>query len=69
MKKYTVLVEILEGYDEFWEEINAGGGTGVDDILCLVKDSLVNGGFDVSANGNVTITMVKFEDTRTRIPQ
>lgn len=45
MKKYTIEIEITEGNDEFWEDINLRGVSGCDEVLESVKLSVEDTGF------------------------
>jgi len=61
MRKYTLTVEILEGSDEFWEELRDTGSTGADDITSMVRDALVVHGFDAYGT-DAKVTLTKYED-------
>jgi hypothetical protein len=47
MKTYKFEVTIREGNDEYWEEITAGGRTGVDDVQMWLFDMMAQESVDV----------------------
>ena len=60
MKKYTMLVEVTEGNDEFWESLRAESKTGCDEILQFVDNSINQG--DETTGMEYEVRLVKFED-------
>ena len=46
MKRYQLLIDIEEGSDEFWEELERNGTTGCDEITDEIKEALRNHGLD-----------------------
>lgn len=59
MKRFTFEIVIEEGNDEFWESITAGGKSGCDEVLEMVKNDLWQQGLDEQ---NCSIKLVKFVD-------
>lgn len=60
MKKYTIVVEITEGNDEFWESLTAESKSGCDEILQFVDNSINQG--DETMGMEYEVRLVKFED-------
>ena len=56
MKKYTIQIEIPEGSDEFWDEINKRGSTGCDEVIDELKSLLEYYYTDYK------VSLVSFED-------
>lgn len=42
MKKYIIEIELLEGNDEFWEDINTRESSGCDDVMFLIAREVLN---------------------------
>lgn len=57
MKKYTFKVTLTEGNNEFWEDLEARGITGCDDLIEELKSALDAGGVDFT-----DVTLVEFTD-------
>lgn len=57
MKKYTFEIEITEGNDEFWENIE--GKSGCDEVQECITKILGNYGFHT--NYNCKITLKKYD--------
>lgn len=57
MKTYKVEVIIREGCDEFWEELQSLGKSGVDEIRQCVLEAVYNSGFP-----EAEVNIVEFTD-------
>jgi hypothetical protein len=65
MKKYTIEVVIVEGSDEFWDDINKRNVTGCDEVLKMVEEHLTSIGINFEIDGHVfssSIKVSRFED-------
>ena len=60
-KSYTFEITIIEGNDEFWEEINEKGITGCDEVKESIETCLQTQGY--YAGDNCSVILKKFEDT------
>jgi len=60
MKKYTFELTLLEGCDEFWEDILEDGKCGADELMLTINGILDSSGFTV--NTDCLIKLTKFED-------
>jgi hypothetical protein len=63
MRKFSFLVTIFEGNDEFWEELDKENSTGIDEIKDAIEDALDTVGFSVD-NENVTLELKEFHWTK-----
>ena len=59
MKTYTFEVTIYEGADEWWEQITAGGRTGVDDVQLSLFDALSENNINIDLRD---IKLIKYKD-------
>lgn len=57
MKRFVFQIIIEEGNDEFWEEVNANPGKGVEDLHIMLRECLSHAGMDDS-----DIRLVEYTD-------
>jgi hypothetical protein len=59
MKKYTIEVVIVEGSDEFWDDINERNVSGCDEVLDMVKQQLTGIGINFEYDGHPLSSSIK----------
>lgn len=60
MKRYMFQVIVDEGCDEFWESLK--GKSGCDEVTEMLCGALEANGFDLSAYGDCSVTLLSFSN-------
>lgn len=63
MRKYLFELEIEEGQDEFWEEIQNKSSTGCEEVVNLIEELLWEGGLVTKGeNKNCELNLVRYSN-------